>query len=42
VTELRDSRATDDPLAEAIVETLLAPPTSAAVIAAAEALACSG
>jgi predicted phosphodiesterase len=35
-------RATDDPLAEAIVETLLEPPMPAAVIAAAEALACSG
>ncbi len=35
-------RATDDPLADAIVETLLEPPMPAAVIAAAEALACSG
>jgi predicted phosphodiesterase len=35
-------RATDDPLAEAIIETLLAPPPPAEVIAAAEALACSG
>jgi predicted phosphodiesterase len=35
-------RATDDPLVEAIVETLLEPPTQAEVIAAAEALACSG
>jgi predicted phosphodiesterase len=35
-------RATDDPLADAIVGTLLAPPLPAEVIAAAEALQCSG
>lgn len=35
-------RATDDPLAEEIVETLLEPPTPAEVIAAAETLGCSG
>jgi hypothetical protein len=35
-------RATDDPLADTIVGTLLAPPLPAEVIAAAEALQCSG
>jgi predicted phosphodiesterase len=43
--ELEDAiaayRATDDPLAEAIVETLTAPPAPAEAIAAAEALRCS-
>src|SRR5262245_56654113 len=35
-------RATDDPMAEAIVQTLRAPPTPTETIAAAEALGCSG
>jgi predicted phosphodiesterase len=35
-------RATDDPLAEAMIDTLVAPPTPAEAIAAAEALGCSG
>src|SRR5262249_19725212 len=35
-------RASDDPLAGALIETLLAPPAPAQVIAAAEALTCSG
>ena len=35
-------RVSDDPLADALIETLLAPPAPAQVIAAAEALECSG
>ena len=35
-------RVSDDPLADALIETLLAPPATAQVIAAAEALECSG